>query len=426
MKKNKRRSVMMLLSSILVFSLAAAWLLQAATQVQAQANLMNDITPQVDAAQTPDLMHDAIFTDCAADFSVSLFRQCFSGQKNTLLSPLSVMLALGMTANGADGGTKAEMEALLGGGKLNTSQLNRCYSALCKRLQDVKDGKLSIINSIWYDDALNVERSFLQTNADYFGANAFLLDFADAGSVSSINNWTKENTNGMINKMVESIAPDTVMYLINALLFEADWQKPYEAEDSSDGVFYAAGKDATVKFMTSYETYFQDEAAQGILKNYKDSRYAFAAILPNEEIPLKQYVNSMTGENFRSLLKSTRQEKAVSRLPKFKYEYETRLVQPLKAMGLKKAFDAVNANFSKMGTCENGNVYIGDVIHKTYIEVDELGTRAGAATAVEMKAGSAALEPLKTIVFNRPFVYAIVEKQTGIPVFIGTVVNPQK
>jgi serpin B len=164
-----------------------------------------------------------------------------------------------------------------------------------------------------------------------------------------------------------------------------------------------------------------------MVKSFKDARFKFAAILPNEGVSLETYVNQMTGDSFLKLMNSTGKERADCWLPKFKYEYSAELSDPLKALGLTDAFNSGLADFKQMGSTSQGNLSIGSVLHKTFIEVDEAGTKAGAATEVTMVSSSAGptAEP-KKIVFDRPFVYAIIDTQTKLPIFIGTVNNPSK
>lgn len=393
--------------------------------VQAKENLMEGVIPAKTAsADRPD----ADFIASQEDFSVGLLQKTYQAGKNVLVSPASVSLALGMTANGAQGGTLKEFEDVLGGG-MNLDALNKNLAAEQAALHAAAEGKLQLANSIWYRDKnLTVFRPFLQANADYFGAGAFQLDFSNPETPKKINAWVEKNTDGKIKNMLEKIDSSTVMYLINTLYLEQDWQTPYSG--SSDSVFHAPGGDRNVKVMHSMETYLQGEGAKGILKPLKDPRYAFAAILPDEgalsDYPnagalLGDYVSGLTGKKLLSLLRSAGDERASASLPKFKFDCSVSLKDTLKSMGLSDAFDGNKADFSAMGTSPDGNLFIGDVLHKTFIEVDELGIKAGAATSVGMDTSSA---PSRYVVFDRPFLFAVVDTQTFLPVFLGTVEDP--
>ena len=180
-----------------------------------------------------------------------------------------------------------------------------------------------------------------------------------------------------------------------------------------------------VEMMSGSEySYLEDENATGFLKYYKDANFAFAAILPNESISVNEYIDSMTGESLQKMLTNVQHTKVKTKMPKFKYEYKINMNEMLKALGVKDAFVPGTADFSKLNTVEEALTHIGLVLHKTFIQVDERGTKAGAATLVAMAAG-AALEPEpKYVTLDRPFIYAIIDRETNLPVFIGTVQHP--
>lgn len=388
--------------------------------VQVSEDLMDGVTAdKLDIDSTIG----ADFINPASNFSIDLFKKTVTKDTNSLVSPVSVYLALGMTANGAGGNTLKQFENVLGGG-LSINELNRNYYNITNKLESIKDGKLQIANSIWYrNQNLKVEKSFLQKNADYFGAGAFALDFRKKDTADKINNWVKNNTGGKIDKMVDQIDDSTMMYLINTLYFEADWQSAYH--DSKDGDFHALEGTVSASYMRSAEQYIHDEKADGMVKPFKDDRFAFAAILPKTGTNLDDYISQMTGDSFLKLLNSAGDERAECSLPKFKYEYKVDLNSPLKELGLTDAFDSNLADFKQMGSTPQGNLFISSVLHKTFIAVDETGAKAGAATKVEMTATSG-MPTEKKIVFDRSFVYAIIDTQTKLPIFIGTVNNPSK
>jgi serpin B len=202
--------------------------------VYARGDLMKGITPaKVKAVKLSD-----DFVKSTADFSMELFKKSVADGKNSLISPVSIYLALAMTGNGADGKTLEEFQSVLGRYNLTMDDINRFCFSFASSLANVKSGKLNIANSIWYrdDGSLNVSKNFLQTNADYFGSSAYKADFNSSGTVRDINRWVKSNTNNLIDKIVDKIDPSTAMYLINTLYFEADWQNQYGKGDKKRGV----------------------------------------------------------------------------------------------------------------------------------------------------------------------------------------------
>lgn len=418
--------MMSLKKRILAALLCLAVLLPAAamsgcTHISAD-NLSEGIMPgEVTGKKT-----DRTFEESSADFALKLFRATARGEENALVSPLSVMLALAMTTNGAKGETKAQMEALLGGG-MDIEDLNGYLYTYMKSLPSSEKAKLALANSVWFRDteSLDVRAAFLQKNADYYSADVYKAPF-DKKTCDDINRWIEENTDGMIKKMLDEIDEDAVMYLINTVLFDAEWQNVYSSEDKiRDGLFTTAdGKRRNVTMMHSDETNFIDDGkATGFIKPYKDG-YSFAAFLPNEGVSLDSYLDSMTGEGFLAAVKGAKKETVIAAMPKFEYGYKTMMKDILKSLGMTVPFDKEKADFSDLAVSSDGNIYINRVIHQTYISVGEKGTRAGAATIVEMDGEAAPSEvDYHTVTLDRPFVYAIIDNATGLPIFIGTVTD---
>ncbi len=387
------------------------------------ADLMKDSKPE--KVNTVELKEG--FLKSTSDFSVDLFKQTYRKGENTLLSPTSVYLALGMVANGADGNTLKEFENVLGKYGIGIKDLNENYHSLSKSLTDVYSGKVRIANSIWYsqDANLDIKKDFLQTNADYYNASAYKADFNNPQTVNDINSWVKLRTGNTIDKIINEINPKTIMYLINTLYFENKWQSIYTNDDVKKDNFYLEnGVNKSTDFMLSKEDwYLKDDKAEGFIKPYKDRKYSFVALLPNQNISMDNYISSLSGERFVNLLKN--KEKAIvnSALPKFTAGCSINLVDPLKKLGIKDGFELEKANFTKMASSK---VWIGNVLQKNFIAVDTEGTKAGAVTSIEMSTSSIILNlKIHEVKLNRPFVYAIVDNETKLPLFIGTMVNPQ-
>lgn len=359
----------------------------------------------------------------AADFAVRLFKASNKDGENTLISPFSVMCALAMTANGAENETLSEMESALG---ISAENLNKYIYTYMKNLPQDEKCKLSPANSIWLHDSdeLSVNTDFLQTNADYYGADIFKAPFNEQ-TLSDINNWVKENTDEMIPEILDEIPADAVIYLINALAFDAEWDENYEEQQVENEIFTKEdGTEQKAEFMHSCENvYLKDKNAVGFMKYYSGSKYAFAAMLPDEGISLSDYVESLTGKSVYKMLSDKEFKTVFTSIPKFETEYSCEMADILKGMGMRKAFDMNGADFSRLADSGNGNIYISRVLHKTYITVGEQGTKAGAASAVELKDGSAMEDEIKEIYLNRPFVYMIVDCESNIPIFIGTMMS---
>ena len=418
MKRRKLTLTVALVVAVLL-SLQLAGCAAFAPSVQA-ADLMENITPHR-GASTPVQQADAA---AAADFALRLFRAGNERDKNSLISPLSVLTALAMTANGAEGETLAQMEQTLG---MDKNRLNRFVRSYLDALPG--DNSLKLANSIWFkdDSRFTVKQNFLQTNADYYGADLYKAPF-DKGTLKEINGWVKTKTDGRIPEILNQIPEDAVMYLANALAFDGKWESPYEHSDVSAGDFTLEnGETRQAEYMKSTEEfYLENETAVGFLKPYKGGKYAFVGLLPKEGLSLKDYVGSLTGAELQSLLESASPESVEVSLPKFKLEYSAELSEVMQAMGMNLAFDAVKADFSGLGSSAGGNLAISRILHKTFISVDEEGTKAAAATVVEMTMGCLIpAETTRRVNLDRPFVYLLIDTETNLPFLIGTVLDPE-
>ena len=414
----KTRISLVIISLLLVCAMAVN-LTGCTVKVQAK-DLMEGITPnQVNALGDLSSQNADV-----TDFAIRLFKASEERGKNTLISPLSVLCALAMTANGAEEETLAQMEEVLG---MTTKELNLYLYSYMQNLPQGEKYKLSLANSIWFteDERFTVNQDFLQTNADYYGADIYKAPFDDQ-TCKDINNWVKQNTDEMIPEILDEIPADAIMYLVNALAFEAEWSEIYEKQQVRDGKFTKEdGTKQDVELMYGVEgTYLEDENATGFKKYYKGGKYAFVAMLPNEGVSISDYVASLNGESLNTLLNNTQHTTVHTAIPKFETEYNVEMSAILKDMGMTKAFDIYNADFEGLGTSTAGNIFINRVLHKTFISVGEKGTKAGAATVVEMADGAAAepQEP-KEVYLDRPFVYMLIDCENNIPFFIGTMMD---
>ena len=384
-------------------------------------NLMENVKANNVSART-DLGNDS---EQITDFAIRLFKATNENGSNTAISPLSVLYALAMTANGAEGETREQMEAVFG---MSVEELNLYLYSYLNSLPQGEKYKLKLANSIWFKDEkqFRVNKDFLQTNADYYGADIYKASF-DNGTLDDINSWVNKETDGMIPEVLNKISEDAVMYLINALAFEAEWTEIYEEKKVRDKVFTKEdGTKQDVKLMYSTEhKYINDDKATGFIKYYKGGKYAFVALLPNDGVTVSEYVNSLTGESMVAMLANAENKTVLTEIPKFETEYEIEMSEVLKAMGMTNAFDEISADFDGIGGYEGSNIYINSVIHKTYIQVAEQGTKAGASTVVEMDEYGAEWNPetLARVYLDRPFAYMLIDCENNVPFFIGTVMD---
>lgn len=363
-------------------------------------------------------------------FSYELFRNTveFDDEENIMISPLSVSMALSMTLNGAEGETFDAMLETLKMSGMNLDEVNDGYRSLIKLLVELDpEVKLKVANSIWHDDGLPVKQDFLDRVVDAFGASVEDMDFRDPASVDRINNWVNTNTDGLIEKIIDEIPREMVMYLINAIYFKGDWLYQFDEEDTRvEDFFLENGETKQVDMMTQsdrFATYFSEQVHM-IELPYGDSLFSMTVLMPaDERQPLNQFISeSVTAENldnWRSNL-STPFQKIPVHLPKFEMEYEIEYNDILKAMGMEIAFSQATADFSSIADMSPQNLYISEVKHKTFIRVDEKGTEAAAVTSV----GVGVTSMPQPMIVNRPFVFIIHERESGTNLFMGKVMNP--
>jgi len=373
-----------------------------------------------------EILADHVTEYPLSEFGFRFFKQTIKNdgtKENVLVSPLSVILALYMTANGADGETKKQMLEVLG------EDLNDYLKAYQVKLPQGEGYKMHIANSIWLrnDASLKVKDTFLNTNETFFNAGVYKAPFNET-TCKEINEWVKEHTDGMIKNMLDEIPADAMLYLINALCFDAEWESIYKESSVIEGQTFTK-EDGTKQKMTlmysEESTYLEDEWATGFMKYYKDRKYAFVALLPKEGVTVQEYAEYLNEENFHKLMSEAKTTTVSAALPKFEMEYDILLNDVLMQMGMREAFSPSSADFSEMATCTDGNLYISRVLHKTFIAVDEKGTKAGASTVVEMSKNTAVM-PTYTVRLDRPFVYLLIDCETNQPFFIGTMTDIEK
>ena len=411
-----KRTLCLFLTITTLFSLSGC-----TSQIKA-----DDLTKDFSSQPVDEKSADESFTTKQMDFALKLFQNTVKerSDNNILVSPLSVMLALSMAANGADTETRSEMEHVLAG-NFSIEELNEYLHTFTKNLPSSKYGQLHIANSIWLrdDEDFHVNHDFLQTCSSYYDAQIYQAAF-DQQTLKDINNWAAQNTDNMIKEVLQEIPDGAIMYLINALAFDAEWETIYQNTQILDDSFTSIqGKTNPVEMMYSSEyTYLDDRNATGFLKNYKDGSYQFAALLPNEDIDIYEYIESLNFETLTQTIQNASNETVYAAIPKFIYDFSIELNDILKTLGMPSAFDLQDADFTNLGTYSDQNIYISNVLHKTFISVDEKGTKAGAVTVTEFDAGASLSEP-KKVILNRPFVYMIIDGETKLPVFIGAVMD---
>lgn len=339
------------------------------------------------------------------------------------VSPLSASLALSITAAGAEGSTQKEMLSALGFGDLQMRDVNAYNRSIMEMFSKDLDGvEMKVANSVWISDMLPVKRKFVRTVSKNYEAIAANLDFSDPASPSVINKWCADNTAGRIDKMIEQIEPTMMMYLLNALYFKGDWQIPFDPAKSREWTFHGDASDAEVKFMQNTEFfpyYIGPEASILELPYGEKASFVMNIILPAEGTSVDECVAGLDREAFNTLTGLMETGRVKVMIPVFKAEYETSLNGILRHLGMETAFTSM-ADFSGIS---NEPLMISDVKQKTFIEVNEKGSEAAAVTSVAVMRTTALPPDYAVFDVDRPFVFLIRGRDSGIVLFMGIVRN---
>ena len=393
--------------------------IQNLTPIFTANNLMASI--KAESAQEKEL--DENFVLKQTEFYLNLIQKTAKDGTNTLVSPYSLVQCLGMVANGADGQTLDEMQNVIGGG-LSIDELNQYFYTQSNNQPNQDGCKFLTSNSIWFRDDQPIAKDFLQTNANYYHADAFSVQDFGSQTVEDVNKWTASKTDNMIPKLVDSFDSDTMMTLINAVTFDADWKQEYAWANEVDDWFTAYdGTKQKASVLSSEnlpmhhaeEYYLSDEHSTGFLKYYADGRYAFAVMLPEEGMTTTEYINTLTADSLHNMLANPEHVNVRTSMPEFSYEYEVQLPKVLSEMGMPSMFEG---GLNRMTDGDN-DYFVSEVVQKTFIDVNKKGTKAAAATMAVVATSATMTE--KEVICNRPFVYCIVDTETSLPMFIGTV-----
>ena len=366
-----------------------------------------------DEAQTPENYQE--FTAAYMDFSANLLKNA-SSDESRVLSPLSLYTALSMTANGASGKTLRELEKAMGQ-ELNISEINTFIHYLNERVKvlNSEEGFVNSANSLWVRDDYSVKAQFLQNVVNYYDSEVFRTDL----NANEINSWIENKTDGEIKDMLSELDKDTALVLVNALLFDDEWVTPYEESDIYDAGFRGTKGEELVSFMSSNEMFIESKDAKGMIKSYKNTPCKFVAILPDEKISIDEYVATLSGTKLQTLFGSASGvNRCIAHLPEFSLRSKLSLSDTAKAMGMELMFTD-EANFDALTMSEG--LKVSDIIQESFIEVSENGTKAGSSSAVVLKDSAPAPQDFEELKFDRPFVFMIVENESNLPLFIGTV-----
>lgn len=414
-RPSKRRRWWMVVVAAAAACGVTAGVLLARPRLSVQAeNLMRDVTPAAFAAQP----FSEGFRAAAADFSMRLLREQAGGTENRLLSPVSLYLTLSMLAEGTQGQTREELDALLGAPEER--------GAMCAWLLDnwtvKKAGRVTLANSLWIDEGLEIRPAFLQANADRYRAAAYRADLQVPQALKDINAWVDYQTGGRIPRALDSLDPAIELCLLSTVLFDMKWEEPYEKKDVRSHVFQAADGAFSTEFLFSAETaYLENEWVTGFKRPYQGGRFSFVGLLPREGIRLEDAARALAGETWLALLDGAAGSVQAG-IPSFSYADEADFRPPLNRLGVRAAFAPAEDDFAPMG---GPGLFLSDIRQKTCIELNAHGTKAAAFSFAAICKNAGPGEEYQ-VILDRPFLYAIVDNASNLPLFAGQLTRPVK
>jgi serine protease inhibitor len=363
------------------------------------------------------------------DFGLRLLRTLTDGSgANTIVSPLSVSLALAMAYNGTSGATKTAMAKTLGISAMSDEELNGHGRSLLETIQKADPAvQIEIANALWLQSGFSIDPDFLRLSRDFFDAAPESVNFAESPqqAASHINGWVKERTQGKIPEIIKDLSRHTILVLTNAVYFKGRWTVPFDKKETKPRSFHLlGGRSITVPMMVQKGEYryLETDSFQAIRLPYGNDQFAMYVFLPRESTALHDFLRSLDEQHWNQWLPKLLTHKGQIVLPRFELTYGHQLNHALTAMGMGVAFGP-EADFSRIHPPPR-RLRIDDVEHKTYVKVDEEGTEAAAATSVGVGARFAPATPPFEMIVDHPFFCAIVEQQSGTMLFAGVVTNP--
>jgi serine protease inhibitor len=358
------------------------------------------------------------------DFAFNLFQELQSAEpaKNAFISPLSVSMALGMALNGASDETQQSILKTIDFGDLTAAEVNQGYKDLTELLLSMdKKVTMGVANSVWYKNTFTISPPFAGIINEYYDGTVQGLNFDDPNAKNVINQWVEKKTNNRIKDLIQDINPDHVMFLVNAIYFKGDWTHQFEKSKTASRPFTREdGSTTPVSMMFSPGVSMnvaEDDAFKLVDIPYGNKQFRLTILLPLGSHKVADVVAEINTEKLNSLLAEADTFTVEFELPKFKLDWKKDLIKPLKSMGM------ITADFPHFFEDLRRNLEINEVLHQTFLEINETGSEAAAATSVGVVVTSINPKPPR-ITIDKPFVFMIREEHSGAILFIGQLTDP--
>ncbi|HLP74289.1 MAG TPA: serpin family protein [Bacteroidales bacterium] len=359
-------------------------------------------------------------------FAIDMFKKVTekAGEgENLVISPFSISVALSMAVNGANGQTREAMLQALRSAGISPQVINESYEKLVDALLSVDSRVIiNIANSVWTEKTFAAKKQFTDILVNYYNAESQSFDINDQGAPAKVNKWIEDKTNGLIREMISSLDPNTVMLLINAIYFKGQWNSQFEKSKTVNENFLAPSSAIPVPMMKQTHEFKIFKGSNFVFAEfpYGQGNYVMDVVLPDEQNGINNIIRNMTVESFNNMTENLHSQEINLTFPRFKYGYKKQLNEILSDMGMGIAFIPGSADFSNISDRE---LYINKVLHQAFVETNEEGTEAAAATVVEIGLTMAPAPPM-VLKLDHPFMYVIRETSTNSIIFMGRVSDP--
>lgn len=408
---------------LVVFILWTSLGIKVSTACMGVTNLSNE--SKKIAVNMPDLTETKVH--CLLDTSFNLFKaSCIEGENN-FIAPYMTLMTLGILENGASGETSDEIATYLNG--FTMSEINETFGKLQEKISSYEGFTFQAKNSIWLNPTEDEmpKDYFLKVNATYYGADLFRANLHKQYTREMMGEWIETNIGHKMLMPLKEINKAANIYLLSSVNLKSNWEMPYKASDLLGGKFKLInGKSKQTQYMYSKENYLETDTAEGFIKPYKGNQCSFVAIKPTNNQNIYEYIQDLDSAGFKKIIHSKSTQKATVAIPKFTYEGTKSLKESLQNVGVKTAFDALNAEFNKVYASSSEIFYLSDVIQSNAVQVNEGSTNTHLNDDKTAKKTIVEETTEKTISFDKPFLYAVIDNETRLPLVMGIVADPNE
>ncbi len=362
------------------------------------------------------------YSETVIEFSSDILTQAYNKDENTVIAPLSMYKSLSLLYNGADGATSKEFKDILGDEVISQTNVNDCTDYITQRLNhfNTEENYVNLANSMWIKNDIEVRNGFLQKNANFYEDAVYQVDFSSNSIIDDINNWANFETKDEVKTITETIDEKSSIYLANTLSLNAEFLNPYNVEEINSDVFYNAnGEEIETDYLVSTERVVKTNEAVAISKGLKDVPATFVAILPNENVSIEDYIEKYLDEQLVEFLEIGEEPEFMNvSIPSFTISADNNYKQILQGIG----FESIFTDSADFNNLSSSDTYLSDITQKVDITFNANGVQTTAEN-IEKTTNTQKNSENDNIIYNRPFIFLVVDNESHMPVILGSVNN---